>query len=41
MYVSLYIEKIIDAELDNPADSTLYDNGTMSDDFFNDFFSDD
>ena len=34
-------EKIIDAELDNEPDATLYDQGTSSDDFFNDFFSDD
>ena len=33
-------KKVIDAELANESDSTMYDQGTMSDDFFNDFFSD-
>ena len=32
---------IIDAELDNKDDKNLYEKGTFSDDFFNDFFSDD
>ena len=34
-------EKIIDAELDNEVNDDLYEKGTSSDDFFNDFFSDD
>ena len=34
-------KKIIDAEIDNKEESNLYDLGTNSDDFFNDFFSDD
>ena len=33
--------KVIDAELESKKDETLYEQGTMSDDFFNDFFSDD
>ena len=32
---------VIDGELDSDTDSTLYDDGTVSDDFFDDFFSDD
>ena len=35
------IHKVIDGELDNETETTLYDQGTKSDDFFNDFFSDD
>ena len=35
------LHKVIDAELDNEKDDTLYEQGTVSDDFFNDFFSDD
>ena len=34
-------QKVIDAEIENKEDKTLYDEGTHSDDFFNDFFSDD
>lgn len=34
-------QKVIDAELDNEKNDTLYEKGTFSDDFFNDFFSDD
>ena len=34
-------KKVIDAELDNDKENDLYEQGTMSDDFFNDFFSDD
>ncbi len=34
-------KKIIDAEIENKEDKKLYDEGTHSDDFFNDFFSDD
>ena len=35
------IGKIIDGELDNEEDTNLYESGTTSDAFFNDFFSDD
>ena len=34
-------QKIIEAEIENKEDKKLYDEGTHSDDFFNDFFSDD
>ena len=34
-------QKIIDAEIDDKKDKDLYEEGTYSDDFFNDFFSDD
>ena len=34
-------KELIDAEVSSNDDSTLYENGTYSDDFFNDFFSDD
>ncbi len=33
-------KKVIEAEVDNKSDSSLYEKGTYSDDFFNDFFSD-
>ena len=35
------IQKVVDAELDNEKEDTLYEKGTDSDDFFNDFFADD
>ena len=35
------VKQVIDAELDHSSDSEMYDQGTVSDDFFNDFFSDD
>lgn len=34
-------KKVIEGELDNKDDKNLYEKGTFSDDFFNDFFSDD
>ena len=34
-------KKVIDAEVEHKEDSSLYEKGTYSDDFFDDFFSDD
>ena len=34
-------QKVIDAEIEDKKDKNLYEEGTYSDDFFNDFFSDD